>query len=322
MRRIRTVAVFPTVFTLGNLVCGFFAIVVAARVDRPTSLGNPPRRRYRVPASDAGHGSVRPDRRHAQCHAQRLADFHGDAVRRARRTRGPVGPHDQRLWRRNSTACATWCRSGWRRAFCWSRCVRAFTYSHDQVWIIAARSRPVRALRLARFNVETTEDDDHLHFSGLPSPAAAASIAGFAILFYELRREGNTLVYAAKLDAAVQTVLPFFAPDRGRADGLPNSLSARRQPGVARAAQFRARRGAGLRRGRDHVDPRLLGAHHRAVSSCFGRRCKYRVAASLPAPRRTRSDFLIRSPERKYVHGLVEHWQSCERSIPVRPASG
>ena len=35
MRRIRAVAVFPTIFTLGNLVCGFFAIVVAARVDKP-----------------------------------------------------------------------------------------------------------------------------------------------------------------------------------------------------------------------------------------------------------------------------------------------
>ena len=29
MKRIRTVAVFPTMFTLANLICGFFAIVVA-----------------------------------------------------------------------------------------------------------------------------------------------------------------------------------------------------------------------------------------------------------------------------------------------------
>ena len=35
MRRIRTIAVLPTLFTLGNLVCGFFAIVVAARIDAP-----------------------------------------------------------------------------------------------------------------------------------------------------------------------------------------------------------------------------------------------------------------------------------------------
>ena len=41
MKRIRTVAVFPTMFTLGNLVCGFFAIVVAARIERPTSADVP-----------------------------------------------------------------------------------------------------------------------------------------------------------------------------------------------------------------------------------------------------------------------------------------
>ena len=37
MRPIRTIAVFPTMFTLGNLVCGFFAIVVASRVGKPES---------------------------------------------------------------------------------------------------------------------------------------------------------------------------------------------------------------------------------------------------------------------------------------------
>ena len=41
MTRIRTVAVLPTLFTLANLVCGFFAIVVAARVDAPTSIDVP-----------------------------------------------------------------------------------------------------------------------------------------------------------------------------------------------------------------------------------------------------------------------------------------
>ncbi len=74
------------------------------------------------------------------------------------------------------------------------------------------RLPPARRCRLARFNVETGEEDDHLHFSGLPSPAAAASIAGFAILFYELRREGTQLLqYAADIDHVVQAVLPWFA---------------------------------------------------------------------------------------------------------------
>ena len=50
-----------------------------------------------------------------------------------------------------------------------------FTLVHSQaVWIIAAAFAACAALRLARFNVETSDDDEHLHFSGLPSPAAAA----------------------------------------------------------------------------------------------------------------------------------------------------
>src|SRR5262245_11250920 len=35
MHRLRAVSLFPTIFTLGNLVCGFFAIVVASRIARP-----------------------------------------------------------------------------------------------------------------------------------------------------------------------------------------------------------------------------------------------------------------------------------------------
>ena len=42
-------------------------------------------------------------------------------------------------------------------------------------------------------------------------PAAAASIAGFAIMFYTLRRSDNPLVFADRIDVVLQTVLPFFA---------------------------------------------------------------------------------------------------------------
>ena len=41
MSKIRTIAVLPTMFTLANLVCGFFAIVVAARVERPLTADVP-----------------------------------------------------------------------------------------------------------------------------------------------------------------------------------------------------------------------------------------------------------------------------------------
>ncbi len=38
MRQIRAIAVLPTLFTLGNLVCGFFAIVVAARIAKSGTI--------------------------------------------------------------------------------------------------------------------------------------------------------------------------------------------------------------------------------------------------------------------------------------------
>src|SRR3990172_12360982 len=38
MKPIRAIAVFPTLFTLGNLVCGFFAIVVVARIEKPVGV--------------------------------------------------------------------------------------------------------------------------------------------------------------------------------------------------------------------------------------------------------------------------------------------
>src|SRR3990170_4738404 len=38
MKPIRAIAVFPTLFTLGNLVCGFFAIVVASRIVKPQAI--------------------------------------------------------------------------------------------------------------------------------------------------------------------------------------------------------------------------------------------------------------------------------------------
>ncbi len=87
-----------------------------------------------------------------------------------------------------------------------------FTVWHrEEVWIIAASFAACVALRLARFNVETGDEDDHIGFSGLPSPAGGAAVASFAFLFYALRQESNTLVYAGAIDAALQRILPFFA---------------------------------------------------------------------------------------------------------------
>ncbi len=58
---------------------------------------------------------------------------------------------------------------------------------------------------------ETPTDDDHLNFSGLPSPAAAGSIAGFAILFYTLRRDTSTLPNLQQIDSIMEIWVCLFA---------------------------------------------------------------------------------------------------------------
>ncbi|MBZ0135885.1 MAG: CDP-alcohol phosphatidyltransferase family protein [Planctomycetes bacterium] len=49
------------------------------------------------------------------------------------------------------------------------------------LWAVSALYACCAILRLARYNVETDADDDHTSFRGLPSPAAAASIAGIVL---------------------------------------------------------------------------------------------------------------------------------------------
>lgn len=61
-------------------------------------------------------------------------------------------------------------------------------------------------LRLARFNIETDEDDAHDSFSGLPSPAAAGAVAAFPIAMPEL------LEIAQRGNATATTVASYLVP--------------------------------------------------------------------------------------------------------------
>lgn len=61
-------------------------------------------------------------------------------------------------------------------------------YIHPRVlWAIAVLFMTCAILRLARFNVETDEEDSHEFFSGLPSPAAAGVVASLPIGLRKLR---------------------------------------------------------------------------------------------------------------------------------------
>jgi CDP-diacylglycerol--serine O-phosphatidyltransferase len=57
------------------------------------------------------------------------------------------------------------------------------------LWAITVLFMVCAILRLARFNVETDEEDSHEFFSGLPSPAAAGVVASFPIGLRELNEQ-------------------------------------------------------------------------------------------------------------------------------------
>lgn len=60
-------------------------------------------------------------------------------------------------------------------------------YAHPRVnFIFAAAFSLMAILRLARFNVEDDEDDDHSGFRGLPSPAAAGMLVITVLMFLSL----------------------------------------------------------------------------------------------------------------------------------------
>lgn len=188
MRPIRTIAVFPTLLTLGNLICGFFAIVVASRIDKPIA------------------DNVMLDTDNLMISGWLIFlgmvfDGLDGYVARLSRTTSDFGAQLDSL-------CDV-VTFGVAPGFLLVKMCPHFTLLHGKtIWIIAAAYAACAALRLARFNVETGDDDEHLHFSGLPSPAAASVIAGFAIMYPMLHENPNSLKHF--FDAAIQAVLPFL----------------------------------------------------------------------------------------------------------------
>ncbi|MFV2070611.1 MAG: CDP-diacylglycerol--serine O-phosphatidyltransferase [Pirellulales bacterium] len=211
-RRIRTVAVLPTMFTLGNLVCGFFAIVVASRIEAPRSSA--------IPTAAEIEFSTVPTR--LVQHLDRTDPTHnlmlcGWLIFLAMIFDALDG-HVARLTKASSDfgaqldSLADLVTFGVAPAFLLVKMCPSFSFLHPQeIWIIAALFAACAALRLARFNIENAEESDHMTFSGLPTPAAAAVMAGFAILSYTLRRETSLLANRASFDWWMQHLLPLFA---------------------------------------------------------------------------------------------------------------
>jgi CDP-diacylglycerol--serine O-phosphatidyltransferase len=192
MRPIRTIAILPTLFTLGNLACGFFAVVIASRIGFPQPNVVDPL-----------------DLQNCMISAwliflAMVFDALDGYVARLSRTASDFGAELDSL-------CDV-VTFGVAPAFLLVKMCPQFAIIHrDTIWIIAASYAMCAAVRLARFNIETSDEDEHLHFSGLPSPAAAAAIAGFAILFHTLHKDDAAPVAPTHIDVTLQTILPFFA---------------------------------------------------------------------------------------------------------------
>jgi CDP-diacylglycerol--serine O-phosphatidyltransferase len=196
MRPIRTFAILPTMFTLGNLACGFFAIVIASRVQTPIS----------------GEGKLASDWSDCMSSAwliflAMVFDALDGYIARLAKSSSEFGAELDSLCDMVSFGVAP--------AFLLVKMCPQFSFFHrEAVWVIAASYAVCASLRLARFNVETSDEDDHMTFRGLPSPAAAASVAGFAIIFYTLSSLSNKddpPMYASQIFVGLQRLLPFFA---------------------------------------------------------------------------------------------------------------
>ena len=149
-RREKVFAVLPTMLTLGNAACGFGAITFAAK----WSGGDPALSLFI-----------------ASCLIFLSMVFDaldGSAARLTKQT-SEFGAQLDSLCDAISFGAAP--------AFL----MLQFSQSRDLLhlrllWWIAALYVACAVLRLARFNVETDEDDAHDSFSGLPSPAAAGTV--------------------------------------------------------------------------------------------------------------------------------------------------
>jgi len=185
--------------------CGFFAIVVAARIAKPgllesvpsPALGSP---REWLVSNDPTHNLMLCG---ALIFIAMLFDALDGQVARITRSTSDFGGQLDSLCDVVSFGVAP--------SILLVKMCPQFTSVHSEaVWTIAALFTSCAALRLARFNVETDEEDDHGVFAGLPSPAAAAVIASWAMFSYTLRKEINFENFAG-YDWWLQRTLPPFA---------------------------------------------------------------------------------------------------------------
>lgn len=191
-RKPKLFAVLPTLLTLGNAACGFGAITFAAKVGPEYTAGN-----HLLIAA-------------LLIFLAMLFDMLDGSAARWTRNTSEFGAQLDSLCDALSFGVAP--------AFLMIQFTRhdhsldgavapLFHYHPRLLWVIAMLFVVCVLLRLARFNVETDEDDSHEHFSGLPSPAAAGTIASFPIAMH-----GLSDLMAAGFDTTTRAVAAWLVP--------------------------------------------------------------------------------------------------------------
>ncbi|QNN21462.1 phosphatidylcholine/phosphatidylserine synthase [Planctomycetales bacterium ZRK34] len=197
----RMARVLPSALTLGNLLCGFAAIFYASR---PALLpGGEPNLvlGYWTPLTFAG----------SLVFIGMIFDALDGRVARMTRQTSELGEQLDSM--------SDMVTFGVAPAFCVIQLVdigvpflgaaRVDTYFDRAVLVIAGVYAACCALRLARYNIEidNPEESDHLSFKGLPSPAAAGTVASLVLLHQSLIADHATASVITGIGMVLITLL-------------------------------------------------------------------------------------------------------------------
>ena len=198
----RSVAVLPTMLTLGNVLCGFLAIFLASR---------PPQAEMPLHWTPLSYAAI----------LIFLGMFFDGLDGRIARLTGSTSELGEQL-----DSMADMVTFGVAPAFAAVQLagvempylsLNADWPLHRIVLVIASIYVACAALRLARFNIEAPrpENVDHMSFKGLPTPGAAGTVAGLVLLhqhFLGNHTEGNDWpAFATAIAMAAVMLLAAFA---------------------------------------------------------------------------------------------------------------
>jgi CDP-diacylglycerol---serine O-phosphatidyltransferase len=164
-KRMPGLAMLPTALTLGNAIAGIAALIELTKAYAAVTTGNPVEVYTRL-----GYAAL-------LIGAGMLCDALDGKVARMTATTGRFGAELDSLCDAITFGVvpALMIRVAGEFFFV------SLDFDTKILWGVSGLYACCAILRLARYNVETDDDDEHGSFRGLPSPAAAASIACFVL---------------------------------------------------------------------------------------------------------------------------------------------